>query len=159
MALDATILASKIAEAFAAGVAGATSVQVAGMVAAAYDAYARTAQSCAGLPPTLVNTDDLRNGLEAAMADSQTAEIAAGLWTDAVSAYWKEAAFGISGIVVLIPGKSMLKANLAVFFTNVQNTLVGAAQQIAAELDLFTKQIVVTDAIQPIPTGCTAPIV
>jgi hypothetical protein len=155
MALNNATLTTQIQTAFASGVTGADSDAIATAIAAAYDIYAKAAQSCAGLPPTVVNLPGLESGLKAAMADtSTTSDGAAGGWANAAEAYWTGALFGASGAVVLIPGTAGLKLELTGVFSSTANTAAGAASQISTALDKFTKLIQVKDALLPIPPGC-----
>jgi len=155
MALVAEAMVPGITAAFTSGVEGAGSDEIATAIATAYDLYAKTAQSCSGLTPTLVQLADLQSGLKDALSDSsQTALESAKLWAAAAESYWTGALFGVTGLVVATPGTAALEVELGAVFGNVVNTLPSAAQQIATALDKFTKLVAVKDSVLPIPTGC-----
>lgn len=157
MALVVGTLAAGIQAAMALGIvpppAHAASDVIASALSSAYDAYARAAQSCALLTPTQVNTGDLEDGLKAALSEPATAQQAAEKWAQAHYDYWDGALFGLTGAVVAIGGKGALELGLAGIFANTANTLPLAATSIAAQLDVFTKTVMVADTLLPAPPG------
>ena len=160
MALSVDSLTPGITAAFASGVVGAPSDVVADAITAAYALYSSTAQSCSLVTPSVVQLPALKSKMRLALSETgKSAVSAAQRWADAVEAYWTGAFFGTTGLVVAITGTTGLVGGLASIFSNTLNTLPGAAQQISTELDRFTKLVLVTDTVLPIPIGCgPAPI-
>jgi len=157
MALVVATLTPGVQAALAAGATpnGSSSDVVAVDIATSYDAYARLAQSCSALPPTIVKLPDLKDKLKTALSNnSQSAATAADLWAQAFEAYWTGAFFGATGTVITINGTAALKSALESIFSTTSNTLPGVAQQVSTELDKFSKLVMVKDTAVPPPSGC-----
>jgi len=158
MPLNIATLTPGIQAAFASGIVPppgqATRDEIASALSSSYNSYASAALSCAPAPPTLVNYSDLENGMKDLFGnDSATEQDAAEAWAQAHYDYWDGALFGLTGMVVLITGKPALVSTLVGIFSNKLNTLVSAAQQIAAALDAFTRTVQVQDTLLPAPPG------
>lgn len=162
MPLDSTALltlTNGIMAAFSTGVApppnNASSDEIATAIVAAYNIYALNAMSCSGSPPTLVNSSLCETKLKAAMTGSNPdGETAAEGWHEAFEAFWTGGIFGVTGSVISILGGAAFELNLASLFNTNTNTMAFAAQQIAIELDTYTKTVMVRDTAIPPPTGC-----
>lgn len=139
-----------------------TREQAANEIGDAYDAYAATAQSCAGLTPTLVNLAPLKSQLKTAFETGGTPATVADAVAAAFEAYWTGALFGATGAVVTVGGTSALSSGLAALWAAQAATLAtfsSSAQAHADLLDTFTKTVNVTDTAVPSPSGCgPAPI-
>jgi hypothetical protein len=162
MALVPATLISGLTSAFTAGQSPSTTrSQQAQRITNAYDTYARLAQSCAALPPSLVNTATLQQQLDSAMnATPSTPPQAAQRWANAFQAYWTGALFGATGVVTVVPGTPALQAQLTTIFSTPTSAPVSTiAQKIGTALDTFTKLVVVQDTVIPPPAGCMAPII
>lgn len=134
----------------------ATAALAANGLANAYNTYASTGQSCAGLTPTVVNLVGLQDELETTLDDdTQDASAAAEAWKDGLVTYWTGALFGPTGTVLLpISGAPTFKTALQSFFeanaaAEPPVPFATAAGSLAGILDTFTKTIQVTDAAFP----------
>ena len=138
-----------------------TRAEQARRIANAYNTYGMLAQSCAVLPPSLVNLPTLKTQLETAMKTWYIdAWPPANMWGDAFQAYWTGALFGATGAVLATPGTPALKTALyEIFSRRVYITHPAAIDKIATALDTFTRTVVVKDTALPVPPGCQAPII
>lgn len=155
-----TVLSTGITVAFVSGVAHAPSDVVALAIAASYKAYSLNALSCAPAAPSKTNDSDLQDKLvEALQGVNPTANEAAKKWVPAFDAFWDGALFGATGTVLSVGGSSALELGLTGIFSNTSNALPASAQQIAQELEKYTKTVLVRDTALPPPSGCgPAPI-
>lgn len=132
--------------------------QVATRIAQAYDAYAKTAQSCAGLPVVKVNAAGLKAKLQKSMAKDVTkASVTAKAWGDAFETYWLGGQFGGGGTVTVIAGRPALVSQLTkIWATGFRSGTPTIAKKIATALDAFTRTVTVVSPVPP--GGCAGPI-
>ena len=140
----------------------ATTLLAAQAWANAYDTYAKLAQACSGLTPTVVDLAGLTDGLKTALDSAGSYADQAQAVADAHEKYWTGGAFGATGLVTAIGGTSALKSGLESLW-QAQSLAVAlfpdSAAAHAALFDTFTKTVLVQDTAVPPPSGCgPAPI-
>lgn len=134
-------------------------------IAMAYDNYCKNAIASPGLP---IFTTSERYAFRAILssilssAEAGNANILAKAFGDAVQAYWMAPPVMFSGgaatgIVTAVPGAMAVVSALAGVLSNTQNTAAVAGQQIAAQLDIATRTVLVTFSTPPPPAGPPPP--
>jgi hypothetical protein len=125
-------------------------------IANAYEAYARQAQSCALVPPSVTGIVSLKSALISSFnKENTTLDAAADDWANGFVAYWTSTVFGATGTVVFPGSASALQASLKGTWTAgfALVSIDDAASQLSSVLDAFTRTVTVRDSALPPPSG------
>lgn len=142
-----------------------TPTDAANKIAAEYDKYCKNAMAAPGLPVFTGAEKTAFEGLILAalsLGENGSAQAVAQAFGDAVNAYWMLPPVPFvggpaTGMVTAIPGAMAIVAPLAAALGNTNNTEDSIALQIATQLDIATKTVLVTYTTPPPPAGPPPP--
>jgi hypothetical protein len=138
---------------------------VARQIATEYDNYCKTAMAAPGLPVFTGAEKPAFEGLIFAalsLGENGSAQAVAQSFGDAVNAYWLLPPVPFvggpaTGVVTAVSGAMAIVAPLAAALGNTNNTEDSIALQIATQLDIATKTVLVTYTTPPPPAGPPPP--
>jgi hypothetical protein len=135
------------------------------MLVSFYDSYAQTGQAPNGLMATSVNTEICRGKMfDTVRKTPENYAEPAAEWAVAFGAYWLLGAFGPTGSVTVAGDVIGLGKELRDIWTITATsgglyTAADVANAIGDALDTFTKTVIVTDTVLPLPSGSVGPLV
>jgi hypothetical protein len=137
----------------------------ASQVAGAYDNYCKAALAPPGLPiftGAEKNTFQVILSLAWISVDTGDANITAQAIGDAIQAYWMSPPVMFvggpaTGLVTAVPGALSVVPAIAGALANTQNTDAVIGQQLATQMDIATKTVLVTYSTPPPPAGPPPP--
>lgn len=140
-------------------------VEAAQKIADAYDAYCKTAVAAPGVPVfTGAEKMNFFGILSPALASADAGDpnVVAQAFSDALMAYWMSPPVMFvggpaSGMVTVVSGYSAIVTPIAVALKNTSNTEDSTGMQIATQLDIATKTVLVTYTTPPPPAGPPPP--
>lgn len=134
----------------------------AAQIAGAYDNYCKAAMAPPGMPVFTTAEKTTFQGILTPSFEAGDANAVAQAMASALQAYWMTPPVNFvggpaTGMVTAVPGAMTIVSALAGALMNTENTEATAGQQIATQLDIATKTVLVTFTTPPAPAGPPPP--